>query len=188
MKNTALMAIALFSGAVASAQTDTTKLPPTDTTVVSMADTSVGKAYVARPDRLKGLTSETLTDAHVFPALGSYKGNGNSTEEVTVTIDPANKGIVWVEGLPQGRFKAIMKKAPSTYKIPSQKTEDGKLIAEGTLYVNPESDELTIVSGQAFDENEPTSFLTVASKNKKAWKYTGVKATADAATPTTPQQ
>jgi hypothetical protein len=175
MKSTFFLAITLLTGAVANAQTDTTIKPQTDTSVVTLADTSVGKAYVSNPGRLMSLTSETLTPADIFPALGSYKGSGNSTADVSVMLDETNKGTVWIEGLPQGRFKAIMKKAPSTYKIPAQKTENGKAIAEGTLYVAPESGELTIVVGQPFNEKEPTATLT-GNLKKNAWRYNGVKA------------
>lgn len=175
MKHTAFMAAALFFGTITYAQTDTTRTPEADTAVVSVVDTSVGKAYVTNPERLMALTTETLTPAHVFPALGTYKGNGLSKADVTITLDETNKGIVWVEGLPQGRFRAIMKKAPATYKIPAQKSESGKAIAEGTLYVNPETNELTIVVGQTFNDKQPTAVLT-AAKKKNGWRYTGVKA------------
>lgn len=136
------------------------------------------------------LTTETLTPAHIFPALGSYKGNGSSTADVTITLDETNKGIIWVEGLPQGRFKAIMKKAPATYKIPAQKSESGKAIAEGTLHVNPETSELTIVVGQTFNDKQPDAVLT-AAKKKNGWRYTGVKAEAETdvlSTPVSQQQ
>ncbi len=180
MKNIALVALGLFAGAVASAQSGVPTGPVSDT-MVTMVDTSVGKAYVANPEKLRGLTTETLTTAHIFPAIGTFRASGTSTADVTITLDETNKGIIWVEGLPQGRFKAIMKKAPSTYKIPAQKTESGKAIAEGTLHVDPETNELTILSGRAFNEQAPTSFLTISSKPKNGWQYTGIKADAEAA-------
>jgi hypothetical protein len=196
MKNTIFVAFALFTGAVANAQTDTTSRPQPDTTtrpvpdttVVTMIDSSVGKAYVTNEERLQSLTTETLTPADIYPALGTFKGNGTSAGDVTITLDETNKGIVWVEGLPQGRFRAIMKRAPSTYKIPAQKSESGQAIAEGTLYVNPESNELTIVVGESFNDKQPTAVLT-AAKKKNGWRYTGVKAEAAAtAIPDTQKQ
>jgi hypothetical protein len=120
--------------------------------------------------------------------LGSYTASGTSTIPVTIAPDSANKGIVWVEGLPQGRFKALMKKAPATYKIPAQKSESGKSVQEGTLFYNPSSKELTIVLGRAFNDADPSAAITVGSKQKtKAWQYTGTKTSAAAAT-AVPQQ
>lgn len=190
MKNTSFIAIALLFGAVANAQTTPTT-PVTDTTAnpaTVLVDTSVGKAYVANPESLKGLTTETLTMAHIFPALGSYKANRTSTGDVTITLDSVNKGIVWVEGLPQGKFRALMKKAPSTYKIPAQKSESGKQVPEGTLYVNPGTNELTVLLGQPFNDANPSTSLTIGSKKKIAWQYTGIKADAAVAPPASSQQ
>jgi hypothetical protein len=199
MKHTTFIALALFTAVAANAQTsspspaqpatDTTVTPTADTAGASatLVDTSVGKAYVSNPEKLKGLTSETLTPAHAFPALGTYKGNGASTTDVTITLDSANKGIVWVDGLPQGRFKALMKKAPSTYKIPMQTSANGKAVSEGTLYVNPETAELTIVLGRPYNDANPSESLTIDPKKKNGWQYTGVKTDA-AVTPAAPSQ
>ena len=181
MKNAFFLAATFFMAAVANAQTTPTTptpqpgLPANDTATVTYADTSIGKAYVTNPERLQGLTSETLTSSHVFPALGTYKASGTSTADVTIMLDETNKGIVWVEGLPQGRFKALMKKSPATYKVPAQKSESGQSIAEGILYLNPETNELSIVLGRSYNDADPTSVLTTASKKTKSWKYTGVK-------------
>ena len=179
MKNAFFLAAAFFLATVTNAQTDTTTnpaVPGSDTGVVSMVDTSIGKAYVSNPERLKGLTTETLTSSHVFPALGSYTGNGTSTAAVSITLDETNKGIVWVDGLPQGRFKALMKKSPAIYKVPAQKSESGQSIAEGTLFLNPETNELTIVLGRSYNDADPTSPVTNVSKKSKVWQYTGLKA------------
>lgn len=178
MKNAFFLAGALLLVAAANAQNDTSKpvVPGTDTATVSYVDTSIGKAYVTNPERLQGVTTETLTSAHVFPALGTYKASGNSTADVTITLDETNKGIVWVEGLPQGRFKALMKKSPATYKVPAQKSESGQSIAEGTLYLDPATSELTIVLGRSFNDADPASSLTKVSKKNKVWQYTGIKA------------
>lgn len=192
MKNKILFGTCLLIASIAGAQTQ----PPvtTDSSQVAQqtsvsTDASINTAYVADAESLKGLKSEALTPQHFFPALGTYKATGTSTEDVTITLDEANKGIVWVEGLSQGKFKALMKKAPSTYKIPSQKLENGKNVSEGTLFLNPTTKELTIVLGRAFDDADPTSFLTIPTKTKsKAWQYTGVKADATAAVTPASQQ
>ncbi len=184
MKNKFLV-FALFIAASASAQTDTTLATKTQVTATVATQSAL-------PVHLKGVTTETLRPEHSFPALGSYKASGTSTGDITITIDETNKGIVWVEGLSQGKFKALMKKAPSTYKIPAQKTETGKSVAEGTLFLNPESKELTIVLGRSFDDEDPTSFLTTDAKVKgktKAWQYTGTRAdVSTTVAPSVPQQ
>ena len=182
MKNRIFIAVALFTSAVAVAQTQPTTPDPNQpaqtptTTPVATTEVAVNSAYVSSPDQLKGLKSEELKPEHFFPVLGAYKASGSSTGDVTIALDETNKGIVWVDGLSQGKFKAVMKKAPSTYKIPAQKTESGKSVPEGTLFLNPTTKELTIMLGRPFDDTDPTSFLTMPSKTKsKGWQYTGVK-------------
>ena len=179
MKNAFFLAGAFFLATITSAQTTPATQPVTpvqDTATVTYSDTSIGKAYVTNPERFRGLTSETLTSSHVFPALGAYTASGNSTESITISLDETNKGIVWVDGLPQGRFKALMKKSPAVYKVPAQKSESGQSIAEGTLYLNPETNELTIQLGRSFNDADPTSSFTNVSKKTKVWQYTAVKA------------
>jgi len=203
MKNRILLASALLVAAAAGAQTQpatpaqpstsnpsqpaqapattpaaaTPATPATTETVV--AETPVNAAYVSNPEELKGLTSETLRPEHAFPVLGTFQASGTSTGDVTISLDATNKGIVWVEGLPQGKFKALMKKAPATYKIPAQTTESGKSVAEGTLFYNPTSKEVTIVLGRAFNDEDPAASLTISAKSKsKVSQYTGIKAAA----------
>jgi hypothetical protein len=198
MKNKILVTAALFVTAAAGAQTQSPTTPaqpstpstpaqnqqPAQQPVVDSATllaTSINAAYVSNPDELKGLTTETLRPEHAFPVLGSFQASGSSTESVTITLDETNKGIVWVEGLPQGKFKALMKKAPATYKIPAQSTESGKSVSEGTLFYNPTSKEVSIVLGRAFNDDDPSASLTIPAKSKtKITQYTGVKATAPA--------
>jgi hypothetical protein len=201
MKNKMLLASALFLTAAAGAQTTpTTPAQPSTpstpnpsqqpaqspaspatpaTTPTVLADTSINAAYVSNPEELRGLKTEMLRPEHSFPVLGSFSGSGASSAAVTITLDETNKGIVWVDGLPQGRFKALMKKAPATYKIPAQTTESGKSVSEGTLFYNPSSKEVTIVLGRAFNDADPAASLTIPTKSKsKVTTYTGTKATA----------
>lgn len=193
MKNTLAISFALFAAVAANAQTpDSTQSQPAATPVATatvLSDTSINAAYIADREALKGLKTEDIRPEHAFPVLGSYTASGSSTGDVTVSIDPANKGIVWVDGLSQGRFKALMKKAPATYKIPAQKTDSGNSVAEGTLFFNPASKELSIVLGRPFNDADPTASLTSAANQKtKTWQYTGTKASAAAAVPPASQQ
>lgn len=192
MKSTFLLAPALFIAVITGAQTTPdssqrlTQSTPASVPAAAVAtDNSLYSAYIADPEALKGLTAETIRPEHVFPVLGTYPAARASNGNVTVTLDSINKGIVWVEGLSQGRFKALMKKAPATYKIPAQKTKSGKAVAEGTLFYKPTSKELTVVLGRPFDEADPMSF-TAATGKQKGWQYTGVKGSA--AVPPTSQQ
>lgn len=161
MKNT-ILALSLLMAVAAQAQTD--EKPVAATATVTAA---------AQPANV--VTSDNIKPENFLPALGTFHGNGSSTGDVTITVDATNLGIVWVEGLPQGKFKALLKQSPATYKIPSQKTESGKQVAEGTLLVNPETKELTVMIGKAFDDANPASFVSNTNKGK-AFVFTGTKA------------
>jgi hypothetical protein len=99
-----------------------------------------------------------------FPVLGNYQ-LANATESagtVTVSLDPSNKGIVWVEGLPQGKVKAYLKKPPTTYRITSQKSESGKQVQEGTLHYDTTSHELHVALGRAYNEADPIGIFDLS--------------------------
>lgn len=122
---------------------------------------------------------EALTIEKTFPVIGTYQLNTTpvstttattttsdasgtvaaTTTPVTITLDETNKGMIWVSGLPQGKFKAYLKRSPATYRILAQKTEDGKDIPEGTLIFNPETNTLNIALGKSFDETNPASIF-----------------------------
>jgi hypothetical protein len=138
----------------------------------------------------------SITD--IFPALGKYESATNPEAALlTITQDAENKGIVWIEGLPQGKVKATLRKSPATYKIPVQKTEDGKDVAEGTLIFDKETGTLRICIGKPFDTENPEAAFAVPEtaevvagtkpvKSKKpatpkAWVYTGTKLTNETA-------
>ena len=65
---------------------------------------------------------EALTIDKIFPVIGQYEVTNKAGETATlsVSLDETNKGIVWIEGLPQGKIKATLRKSPATYKIPVQ--------------------------------------------------------------------
>jgi hypothetical protein len=74
-------------------------------TVDSISAKYQGRIITSRP---------ALTTADIFPAIGNYSSsttvdvtNTTTTEisSVVVSLDEQNKGIVWIEGLPQGRIK-----------------------------------------------------------------------------------
>lgn len=102
-----------------------------------------------------------LTDEKIFPALGEYQSNHPEAGNVKIVMDPQVKGIVWVEGLPQGRIKAYLRKSPATYKIPAQQNEEGKEVAEGTLVYNQDTKELHVCIGKKYNAEDPESAFIV---------------------------
>jgi hypothetical protein len=146
---------------------------------------------------------EPLTIEKTFPVLGSYQiSTEDATAEattITVSLDPENKGIIWIEGLKEGKIKAYMKKRPSIYRIVPQKSESGKQIPEGTLVYDQAAGTLQVVIGKPYNESDPvavfagTSESSSKAKSKtKAKFYTASKIVAEPAlqaegTSSTPQ-
>lgn len=134
------------------------------------------------------------TTASIFPVLGVYETSTNpEAGKLLITADEANKGIIWVEGLPQGRVKALLTRSPATYKIPAQQNAEGKAVAEGTLIYDKEQNTLSICIGKAYNSQDPATAFSepvpaeepvVNKKTKtktkkpaapKPWVYTGIK-------------
>jgi hypothetical protein len=63
--------------------------------------------------------------------------------------------------MPQGTFKAYLKRSPSTYRILAQKTDAGKEIPEGTLIFDPATSTLNIALGKDFDEVDPAAIFAL---------------------------
>ncbi len=104
---------------------------------------------------------EPLTIEKTFPALGTYQlttADGTS-QNVTVSLDTTNQGIIYISGLPEGTMKAYLKQSPGIYRIISQKTESGKQIPEGTLFFDPSTNTLNIALGAAYNTAEPTAIF-----------------------------
>ena len=142
MKNTIFLFLAaFFIGATVNAQ--------------STVD-SIKAKYTLQP------MPEALTLEKAFPAIGTYQlttPEGSST--VTISLDSASKGIVWVEGLPQGKFKAYLKQSPATYRVVAQKTESGTQVPEGTLIFDPSTNTLNVALGKAFNDANPSEVFAL---------------------------
>ena len=109
-------------------------------------------------------TSTTTAPAatETAPATNTTVGTETATPgSVVITLDPENKGVIWVEGLPQGKFKAYLKKSPSSYRILSQKTESGAQVPEGTLIYDTETKTLNIALGKPYDEADPAAIFAL---------------------------
>jgi hypothetical protein len=104
-----------------------------------------------------------ITTEQIFPVIGQYQSTSNADQKVTVTLDDQNKGFAWVDGLPQGKVKAVLKKSPATYKIPAQKTESGTDVPEGTLIYDKDTKTISIMLGRDFNDQDPASVFTNAT-------------------------
>ncbi len=148
MKKTAILAgiITLFSFS-AMAQTDVIKEPTAETQITSTTESKYKLLPMPAP----------LTIEKIFPALGSFQVTGKNGEalNVTITQDEVNKGIVYVSGLPEGTIKAHLRKSPAVYKVPAQKTAEGKSVAEGTLIFDRDANQLQVCLGCKFNDADP---------------------------------
>jgi hypothetical protein len=106
---------------------------------------------------------QAMTLEKSFPVIGSYNltTKEGTTVPVTISIDSASKGIVWVDGLPEGKFKAYLKRSPATYRVVAQKTEAGKAIPEGTMIFDQATNTLNVALGKKFDDVDPAAIFTM---------------------------
>jgi hypothetical protein len=198
--------IASFLALSANAQETPVDSTKPETATTQTWDPNKNKTVEAITSKYKdkyAATRPAATVSDMYPVLGNYESTVNAdAASLTITLDPENKGVVWIEGLPQGKVKAMLRKSPATYKIPAQKSQEGKDVAEGVLIFDKEMKTLNIAIGKEFNAADPASaFLTpeadvtvdvksdgektkvksktVKAKNKatapKAWMYTGTK-------------
>ncbi|MFT4092261.1 MAG: hypothetical protein QM640_01385 [Niabella sp.] len=152
------------------------------------ATPEVPKNYKPQPKELLPIPGE-LTDEMIFPVLGKYEytDKDGNISNVTISRDADNKGVVWINGMPLGKFKADLKASPSTYKIPAQKTLQndmegdadavasadsavaadskpaarfsGKSLKEGTLIYDSVSNKLYVNVGSKYNEEDPAAIF-----------------------------
>lgn len=196
MKKAAIIAGAAFllSTAAVNAQTDTVPVQPVKTRTDQWNNHNPDK-YKLQP------MPEALSREKIFPVIGKYNvtDKAGTASTVTINIDESNKGLAWIEGLPQGRIKAHLRKSPGVYKIPAQKTADDKAVPEGVLIYDKDANTLDVCIGCTYNIEDPGApFAAVAepevapvtetkvkkgavvkSKTKmkpvKTWKYSGTK-------------
>lgn len=173
-------AVALLMNAVAFAQ-ETPPVKEENPTTTQTRTAEVPQNY--RPKSAELLPMPTaITNEAIFPAIGVYelKDKDGNAAHVTVIQDEENKGIVWIEGLPQGKIKAFLKQSPAVYKIPAQEpvkdmvaeeavveeaapkakkqtatAPKANLLPEGTLYYDRDNNIMQIQLGTKFNEAEP---------------------------------
>jgi hypothetical protein len=230
MKKTAIIlgAVMFLFTATINAQVDSSSKQPTMTQTETVAKqpattNSTDKWNNWSADKYKMLPMpEALTTEKIFPVIGHYSVTSKeatttttdanatdntvagATSDVTITLDETNKGVVWVDGLPQGKIKAYLRKSPSTYMIPAQKIADDKDLAEGVLIFDKDANTLDVCIGCKFNNEDPASSFTtpepvvveqpvVKTKSKskkgtakakvkpvKTWRYSGSKTDATA--------
>lgn len=192
-------ALLLFTAAV-NAQTDTVPQQTTDSVAqqpVAAEQQTTAKVYNDKYNNWSADTykmqpmPEALTIEKIFPVLGNYQvtDKEGTASTVTVTLDPSNKGIVWVEGLPQGKIKATLRKSPATYKIPAQplgeaamameeateveakdvkkaktakSTKEAKELPEGILIYDKDANVLNVCIGCKYNNEDPAIAFTPA--------------------------
>jgi len=109
-----------------------------------------------------------MTTEQIFPVIGQYQSSTNADQKITVTLDDQNKGFVWVDGLPEGRIKAVLKRSPATYKIQAQKTAEGNDVREGTLIYDKDSKVITVMLGRPFNDQDPASVFATTTEEATA--------------------
>lgn len=111
--------------------------------------------------KLLPMPEGTTTIEKTFPVLGTYQlsSNNTTTGDLSVTLDSTNKGIVWIDGLPEGRIKAYLMQSPATYRIIPQRSASGKWIPEGTMIFNTETNALNISLGAPYNQADPGSIF-----------------------------
>lgn len=146
-----LAATALFITAAASAQQPVADSARWGTTVDSI-----------RAKYKLQTMPEALTLEKTFPAIGTYQLSNapENSMDVTIALDSVNKGIVWIDGLPEGRIKAYLRQSPATYRIVSQKTAEGKQISEGTLIYDKDANVLNVALG-LYNDADPASVFAM---------------------------
>ena len=158
MKKTFFLAgiVSLLFTLAANAQQPTQPAPEPKKTGNPTVD-SIESKYTLAP------MPNPMSTEQIFPVIGQYQSSTNADQKVTITLDDQNKGFVWIDGLPQGRVKGVMKKAPATYKIPAQKTAEGTEVSEGTLIFDKDANTLNIVLGRPFNDADPASVLATST-------------------------
>jgi hypothetical protein len=160
MKKTIIaVGVIAFSFVSASVHAQTTWDAKKNPTVDSITAPYEAKLLPAR-------TQATVND--IYPALGSYQSANTDAQSVVVTMDEQSKGVVWIDGLPQGKIKAFLRKSPATYKIPAQKTDDGKDVPEGTLIYDKDANTLNIVIGKSYNSEDPAAAFAMAATDDQS--------------------
>ena len=168
MKNTFFLAVAalLFSVAVSAQSTVDSiaakyKLLPMPAPLTIEKTFPVLGTYTLAGTGVNATTSTTATTNSTTTADVTATADATVANNLVITLDSVNKGMVWIDGLPEGRIKAYLKKSPATYRILAQKSESGKSVAEGTLMLDTTTQTLNIAIGMPYNETNPEAIFTL---------------------------
>jgi hypothetical protein len=179
MKKTAMLAGAAFTLLTASVNAQTTTSTDTVPKQQTLTSTTTETTAVSK-DKYNNWSADTykmqpmpeaLTQEKIFPVVGKYQvtDKAGTASELTVSLDPSNKGTVWIEGLPQGKIKANLRKSPAVYKIPAQKlgddptAKDAKDIAEGVLIYDKDANTINVCVGCTYNAENPSVAFDAAA-------------------------
>lgn len=196
MKKIAIItSAALLLTAAVSAQTDTVPKQNAEPTQQPANDQQQPVATKTYNDKYNNWSSDTykmlpmpeaLSVEKIFPVIGQYeiKNDKGATSTLNITLDETNKGIVWIDGLPQGRIKATLRKSPATYKIPVQpleaqqlteeadaktaKNAKAKELPEGVLIYDRDANVINLCLGCKYNNEDPAAAFTSASQDTEA--------------------
>lgn len=170
----AAAAFTLLTASVSAQTTSTTDTVPQQQSVTSTTATTVSKDkynnWSADTYKMQPMP-EALTQEKIFPVVGKYQvtDKEGTASELTVSLDPSNKGLVWIEGLPQGKIKANLRKSPAVYKIPTQKlgddptAKDAKEVAEGVLIYDKDANTINVCLGCTYNAENPAVAFDAAA-------------------------
>ncbi|MEI9944752.1 MAG: hypothetical protein WDN26_11085 [Chitinophagaceae bacterium] len=163
MKKIAIItcAVALLFTASLKAQTDTVPVTPETPVTTKPGSSDKWNNHDPAKYQLQPMPSP-LTTAQIFPAAGSYSVTNKEgvASNLILTLDETNKGIVWIDGLPEGRVKAYLRKSPGTYKIPEQKLgeeKDAKTVPEGVLIYDKDANSVNVCIGCKYNAEDAAS-------------------------------
>ncbi len=157
----------MLLSATVHAQTDTTtKQVPvsTETPVTTTTQTTASKDkynnWSADTYKMQPMP-EALTTEKVFPVIGRYQltDKDGAASNISIALDETNKGLVWIDGFPQGRIKATLRKSPAVYKIPAQKIGEGKDavdVAEDVLVYDKDANAMNVCFGCTYNAEDPS--------------------------------
>lgn len=160
MKNTFFLAVAaLFFSMAVNAQSTVDSIAAKYKLLPMPAPLTIEKTFpVLGTYTLAGTGQASATTATAASTDSVYVGAA-AAPSLVVSLDSVNKGMIWIEGLPEGKIKAYLQKSPATYRILAQKSESGKSVPEGTLILDTTTQTLNVALGAPYNATTPEAIF-----------------------------